>query len=194
MKKIFLLLLFVLNTLFASDEMMLECANAYKSVIRSGKVPANELVSVSSAIIIFPSFYKGGFFIGGWGGKGVMLEKASGSWNGVGVGIGGASLGFQVGFENNMLVIFVLKDEIVADIKSGKFTISAELAASFGRYGANASNMNEMSFTKSLYAYANNSGLFAGLNFGGSVIGSNDEIINTDSYGFRELVGAIGAY
>lgn len=185
-------MIFALNALFASDEMMLECANAYKSVIRSGKVPASELISVSSAIIVFPSFHKGGFFIGGWGGKGVMLDRLSGSWQANGVTIGGASLGFQVGYENNMLVLFVLKEEIINEIKSGKFTISAELAASLGRYGANTNATNELSFTKSIYAYSNNAGFFAGASLGGSVIGTNGENINQSSYGFNDLVGQIG--
>lgn len=192
MKKILFIFLAFTSLLFGSDEIAIECANAYKAVIRDGKVPANELVNLSKAIIVFPNFYKGGFLLGGAGGKGIMLEKTDFGWQPSGVSIGGASVGLQAGFEANKLVLFITKPEIVEDIKNAKFTVSAQMAASLGEYSTNTEQMNEISFTQSIYAYSNNAGLFAGASLGGSLISKNGDSFDPNSYGIRELINSFG--
>lgn len=194
MKKIFVSLCLIFGAVFGGDEIVLESANAYKSVINRNNAPATALVQTSSAIVIIPSFYRGGFILGGGGGKGVMIEKSpNGMWEKISaVGIGGANIGLQAGFENNAIVLFILKDEIAQDIKKGKFTISSELAASLGDLSASTNYTNELSFTRSIYAYSSNMGIFAGGSLGGAIIGARDESLSADSYGFRELVSAIG--
>ena len=194
MRKIFLLLCLLFGAVFGGDEIVLESANAYKSVITRSNAPAAALVQTSAAIVIVPSFYRGGFILGGGGGKGVMIEKSpNGMWENISaVGIGGANIGLQAGFENNSIVLFILKEEIAKDIKSGKFTISSELAASLGDFSASTNYTNELSFTRSIYAYSSNMGIFAGGSLGGAIIGARDEVLSTSSYGFGELVKAIG--
>lgn len=194
MKKIFVSLCLIFGAVFGGDEIVLESANAYKSVINRNNAPATALAQTSSAIVIIPSFYRGGFILGGGGGKGVMIEKSpNGMWEKISaVGIGGANIGLQAGFENNAIVLFILKDEIAQDIKKGKFTISSELAASLGDLSASTNYTNELSFTRSIYAYSSNMGIFAGGSLGGAIIGARDESLSADSYGFRELVSAIG--
>lgn len=194
MKKIFLVFCLFFGAVFGADEIVLESANAYKSVILKGKIPVNALVQTSSAIVIIPSFYRGGFILGGGGGKGVMIEKSpSGQWQNItAVAIGGINVGLQAGFENNAIVLFILKEQIAQDIKTNKFTISSELALSFGDKSTSTNFTNELSFTRSIYAYSSNMGLFAGGSLGGAVIGARDEVLSTESYGFKELVLAIG--
>lgn len=176
----------------ANDELMLECANSYKSVLRANKIPARELISASNAIIIIPSFYKGGFFIGGAGGKGVMIEKTGTSWQASGVNIGGLSVGLQIGFENNALLIYILDAKIAKQIKNSKFTLSAELVASFWDKSTALNKMSEITFSDYIYAYSNNKGLFAGASLGGAVISANNEKFSNISYGFNELIKALG--
>lgn len=195
MNKILVIILAVFtlfNGVMANDELMLECANSYKSVLRANKIPARELVSASNAIIIIPSFYKGGFFIGGAGGKGVMIEKNGTNWQASGVNIGGLSVGLQIGFENNALLIYILDAKIAKQIKNSKFTLNAELVASFLDKSTALNKMSEITFSDYIYAYSNNKGLFAGASLGGAVISANNEKFSNVSYGFNELIKALG--
>lgn len=197
MKNIFLSLILVFSFFsfgWANDEQMLECANAYKSVLRNKKIPANELVTRSYAIIVFPSFHKGALWIGGAGGSGVMLEKIAGSWEPSGVKIGGINIGFQAGYENSEVVIFITSQEVVSHIKEGKFNITSDLAASFGVHGANANDLYSISKEQPMYAYTSNSGLYLGENLGGTYLSPNNEIFSKESYGYREIVSAIGEF
>lgn len=195
MKKLFMALIGVF-ALFcgtsANDEFMLECANSYKNVLKTNKIPSQEIVRASHAIIIIPSFYKGGFFIGGAGGKGIMIEKNGTNWHPSGVNIGGLSVGLQIGFENNILVIYILNSQIVKQIKNSKFTLNAELVASFWDKSRALNKMSEITFSDSIYAYTNNKGLFAGASLGGAVISANQEKFSNISYGFSELIHALG--
>ena len=56
MRKIFLLLCLLFGAVFGGEEIVLESANAYKSVIRKSNAPAAALVQTSWAIVIVPSF------------------------------------------------------------------------------------------------------------------------------------------
>lgn len=194
MKKLLITFFALFTSLSAasSDELILECAHAYKNVLRSNEIPAYELTSVSNAIIVIPRFYKGGLLLGGAGGKGVMIEKKDGAWIPSGVNIGGASIGAQIGYEKNILVLYIINSAIVEQIKSSKFTLSAEMAASFGNKGLALNKLSEVNFSGAIYAYSNNSGLFAGTSLGGAVISVNNESFSTASYGFNELINALG--
>ena len=198
MKKLLITFFALFTALFtslsaaSSDELILECAHAYKNVLRFNEIPAYELTSVSNAIIVIPRFYKGGLLLGGAGGKGVMIEKKDGAWIPSGVNSGSASIGAQIGYEKNILVLYIINSAIVEQIKSSKFTLSAEIAASFGNKGSSLNKLSEVNFSGAIYAYSNNSGLFAGTSLGGAVISANNESFSTASYGFNELINALG--
>ena len=49
------------------------------------------------------------------------------------VSVSGGSIGLQVGYENSSLVLFILKDSLVADIKDAKITINADASFEIGR-------------------------------------------------------------
>lgn len=191
MKKIVLYLALFLSVVWARDELLLSSANAYKLVARANNMPALKLMQKSSAIIIFPKFVRAGFLLGGSGGKGVMMVKNGSEFTPYGVEIGGANLGLQIGYEDSSLVIYVLKSSIISDIKSSKFTIDADASASFIDKGANARTMSDITFTRDIYAYSDNSGFFAGAKFGGSIISLSSDKFSQDSYGFNELLRAL---
>ncbi|CUU90530.1 lipid-binding SYLF domain-containing protein [Campylobacter hyointestinalis] len=193
MKKIFLILALFCSFVFCDDELLLDSANAYKVVLKANSsIPVSSLVEKSSAVVILPKFVKVGFIIGGSIGKGVMMVKNADSWMPIGVKMGGGSLGFQIGYEDSYLVIFVLKNSIVQDIKDAKFTISADASASFNNVGANAGKLSDFTFSDDIYAYSNNSGYFAGAKLGGYAISVDKKIkFDTNSYGFNALIEAL---
>lgn len=194
MKKIFLALLVFLGLVSitsANEERILECAIAYKKVLRDKKIPAKELIELSHAILVFPSLVKAGLLIGGTGGLGVMLEKDGEGWRASGVQLGGANYGYQIGFESNEAVMFVKDKKIIDDIKQSKFSITQHLAASFGGHSANANSLYTISIDQPIEAYTSNQGVYLGENLGGVVISPSIEEFRTSSYGYKELVNAI---
>lgn len=175
----------------ANEERILECAQSYKKVLRDKKIPAKKLIELSHAILIFPSLVKAGLLVGGTGGIGVMLEKSNGSWRASGVQLGGAHYGFQIGFENNEVVMFVKDQKIIDDIKNAKFSISQDLAASFGSHSANANSLYTISIDQPIDAFTSNQGVYLGENLGGVVISPSKEEFKPNSYGYKELIKAI---
>ncbi|ANE35592.1 putative lipid-binding protein (SYLF/DUF500 domain) [Campylobacter iguaniorum] len=193
MRKIILSLMLCVASLFGNNELLLDSANAYQMVLRANDgIPAANLVEKSSAIIIFPRVVKAGFILGGIVGKGTMLVKNGDSWHPKGVKIGGGSIGLQAGYEDSYLVLYILKSSIVKDIEDAKFTFQADASVSFGSIGANTAKISDISFSKDIYAYSNNSGYFAGAKLGGTVIGVDEKIkFDVNSYGFNSLIQAL---
>ncbi|CAD7287095.1 lipid-binding SYLF domain-containing protein [Campylobacter suis] len=192
MKKILFILAFVVG-LFGGEDLVLSSANSYQMVLRANpNAPTNALIKQSKAVIIFPSVKKIGFLVGGMGGNGVMITPVNSNEKEMySVGISGGSFGLQVGYEDSSLVLFVLDENLVNDIKNGKFTIQADASFSFGDGGRAYNKTSDFKFTSSIYAYATNAGFFAGASFGGAVISHNDENLLQSGYAFEQLQNSL---
>src|SRR5271156_3316117 len=61
--------------------------------------PVGDMLGRAKAVLIVPSLWRAGFFLGGSGGSGVLLAKGTdGSWSAPAFyGVGGGSIGFQIG-------------------------------------------------------------------------------------------------
>lgn len=186
---IFLMLFSVFGFANSNDEIMLKSANAYTLVMQDVDIK-DEIAKKAKAILIFPSVKKVGFFIGGMYGKGVAVYK-----NGFGVSVQGAeisnaSLGFQFGYEDNYLVIFLMNDTVVNKVLNSQISLGADATAIAGNVGANVGTINALS--DDYYVFTNKSGLFVGASLGGVVIGSDSKTAyNQDSYGYGNLINAI---
>lgn len=196
MKKI-LLVLFSICMLMADDELVLDASNSFTLTVRKNtQMPIKSLMQQAKGVVIFPSVTKIGLVLGGMHGEGIMLVGSPYSPNEVlNVDINGGSIGLQIGYENSSLILFVLKDSLVSDIKSGKITIKADASFSFGEIGRNYGKMSDFTFTSDIYAYASNDGFFAGASFGGAVVSKiNNVPVDTDSYGYNALMKQISKF
>ena len=74
---------------------------------------AKDLIKRAKAVMIVPELVKGGFFVGGEGGNGVLLVKSgSGTWSAPAFyTVGAASFGLQIGVETAEVVFFVMSDK-----------------------------------------------------------------------------------
>ncbi|WP_033916616.1 lipid-binding SYLF domain-containing protein [Campylobacter sputorum] len=188
-----LLFLFFITPLFANNELLLNASNSYVLVMKENQnAPIKQLYAQAKAIVIFPKLTKIGFIVGGMGGSGVMVIKNSNEISHIeNVKIGGGSLGLQIGYDSSSLVLFILKDSIVNDILNSKFTISSDISVSFGDFGKKYSRISDIKFTNDIYAYANNSGFFAGASFSGAIISLGDKFsYSKDSYAYSSLIKA----
>ena len=196
MKKI-LLAIFCVLALGANDELVLNASNSFTKTMRKNPdAPVKALLQNAKAVVIFPSITKVGFVLGGMHGKGVMLVgNPYAPSEMMVVDISGGSIGLQLGYENSALVLFILKDSLVADIKDAKITINADASFAFADTGKFYGKVSDFSFTSDIYAYTDNDGFFAGASFGGAVLAkTNDAPLRMDSYGYNALMGAISKY
>lgn len=168
----------------AQDETILNSANAFSLVMQGKNV--GEIVQNSKAILIFPSVKKLGFIVGGMFGEGVMVQ------NGVvyKAEISNASLGLQIGYEDNYLVIFVMSDAILNKIRNSSITLGADATVLAGNYTANTGTLNAL--TQDVYVFTNKSGIFVGASLGGVVLEMDgSKIYSQNSYGYTNLIEAI---
>lgn len=176
---------------FANEERTLEATNALQLIMRkqSNVIPV-ELISQASAILVFPGVTRVGFFVGGLFGNGVMSIRGAGGWEApLHVNLSGGSLGFQFGVERSDVVLFVMKYEVAEAIRARKITLGADVSAAAGPVGASLSHMRDFTFNRDIYAYASNSGLFAGVSLGGSVIGMDGQSRTpADSFAARSFI------
>jgi len=189
MKKFLVLLCFVLNFSHANEEMLLSSANAFK-VVMGSNTTTTSLVNNAKAIIIFPSVKKIGFVVGGMYGEGIAMMKNGLTYNIYKAEISNGSLGFQIGYEDNYMVAFVMTDKLVESMIKSQLTLSADATASIMNASANIGTMD--AFTRDIYVYVTKSGVFAGVSLGGSVISINQGVAyGTSSYGGQTLLNYV---
>ena len=198
-------LIFLSLGLYGGDERLLDSSNAYNIVNRTNKISPS-IITNASAIIVFPTFVKAGFILGATVGRGVMIVRDESTnefiddrityhqnsvWSVVPVRLGGATIGLQVGYENNFIVMYLMNRGIIKDIYDNKFTLNASTSVSFMDHSANIGTMSDIGLSD-IYVFTNNSGFFAGANLGGSVITVDDKIkVDLNSYGYKQLIQAI---
>ncbi|MDY6057191.1 MAG: lipid-binding SYLF domain-containing protein [Campylobacter lanienae] len=198
-------LIFLSLGLYGGDERFLDSSNAYNVVNRTNKISPS-IITNASAIIVFPTFVKAGFILGATVGRGVMIVRDESAnefidnrityhqnsvWSVVPVRLGGVTIGLQVGYENNFIVMYLMNRGIIKDIYDNKFTLNAGTSVSFMDHSANIGTMSDIGLSD-IYVFTNNSGFFAGANLGGSVITVDDKIkVDLNSYGYKQLIQAI---
>lgn len=184
MKKIIIFIFLLTSSIFAKEELLLDSANTF-SIVMQGKSASN-IVQNAKAILIFPSAKKVGFIIGGMFGEGVavvgsQVMKAD---------ISNASLGFQIGYEDSYLVVFIMSDKLLNDIQNSKITLGGDVTATALNTTANLGTLN--AFSDDIYVFTNKSGVFVGASLGGVVLEiDGSEIYSQSSYGYTNLIEAV---
>lgn len=187
---LFLSLFYFLTCLNAKDnEMILKSANAFATVMRGNPDTAG-LVANSKAILIFPSVKKVGLVIGGMYGDGVAIYKNGDNFTVSSAEITNASLGLQIGYEDNYLVVFIMSDQIVNDMRKAEIKLGGDVTALAGNASANIGTLN--AFTQDMYVYTDKTGVFIGASLGGVVLSSNNSVVyDLNSYGVKNLISTI---
>ena len=144
-----------------------EAASAFKNVAskKGAGIPAGVL-GAAKAVAVFPGLVKAGFVVGGFGGKGVLVQRLeSGKWSAPAFfRMGGASLGLQIGAQSTDLVLCIMNDKGLRAFMddSAKFGVDAGLAAGPTGEGYGTS------FKADILSYAVSKGAFVGLNLEGA--------------------------
>ncbi len=191
MKKFIIALFLLFNAAFAEDELIIDSASAYSSVMRTNS-QYKYLAQQARAIVIFPSVKKLGFIIGGMYGEGIIIYNNDGARTVGGAEISSASIGLQIGYEDNYLVIFVMNDSVIEKMRKSQITLSGDATAVAGNYSADSGAIDVLN--QDMYVFTNKGGLFAGVSLGGSVLETkNDRAFNPNTEGYALLMRVIGA-
>lgn len=142
------------------------------------------LLRRAQAIVVVPNLLKGGFFVGGRHGRGIMVVKSpQGNWsNPAFVKLSGGSLGWQFGAQSTDLVLVFKNRGIAANIAEGKFTLGAQASVAAGPVGRNTEAATDLGFNAEVYTYSRSRGLFIGAAVEGASL-RMDEAANRNFYG-----------
>ncbi len=146
----------IVNSEYALEEIMAKKETA---------IPASILQEAKG--IILTVNYRGGFFVGGHAGRGVLLVKnpTSGEWGVPAfVSTGGANFGLQIGVKELDTIYVIMDEATVRRAYTGRFDLSADAAAVAGPVGV-LTEANESRDYKnaSILVYTKTKGLFAGV-------------------------------
>jgi lipid-binding SYLF domain-containing protein len=137
---------------------------------------ASQLLKRASAVMIVPALFKGGFFIGGEGGSGVLLTRQpDGGWSYPAFyTMASASFGLQIGAEESELVLIALTDRARRAFMADEFKLGAEAGLAVVTLGASAEAATTANLNADIVVWASSSGAYGGLTLNGTIIKPRD--------------------
>ncbi len=146
----------------------------------------------AAGIAVFPSLVKGGFFVGGQRGHGVLSVRGKdGSWsNPAFLTITGGSVGPQFGVQAIDLVLVINETRGLEQLVRNQFKVGADAGVAAGPVGREASASTDIQMRAKILSYSRSRGLFAGVTLNGSTI-RQDRDANERFYGIGYRTGQI---
>jgi len=135
-------------------------------------------------LLIFPQIIKGGFFLGGSGGTGVLVvrDQETGDWSEPAFyTIGSVTFGLQIGGEASQVIMMVMSQKAIDSLTTSSFKLGGDTSVALGPIGEGA----KANVTADFISFAKSKGLYAGINVEGSVVDVRDNL-NAAYYG-REV-------
>jgi lipid-binding SYLF domain-containing protein len=127
------------------------------------------------AVLIVPRLVKGGFFVGGEGGEGVLMVQArDGTWsNPAFYSIGAGSFGLQVGLEQSELILLVMTQKGLDGLLNNEFKIGAQAGIAVVTLGSGVEAAIAGPTPPDIIVWSSSSGAYGGLTVDGSIVRPN---------------------
>jgi len=155
-----------------------KAADAFTRIMRApdNGIPG-ELLDRAWCVAVFPSVKKGGFFVGGQYGKGLIsCRRPQGSWGAPAFfTVGGGSVGLQIGGQEVDLVLLIMNRSGVDGLLQNRFELGAGAAVSAGPVGRNTGASTDILLKSQVISYSRSRGIFAGLELKGAVISADKD-------------------
>lgn len=146
---------------------------------------APQLLRRAKAVMIVPQLVKGGFFVGGEGGTGVLLAKTAEGWSYPAFyTAAAASFGLQIGIETAEVVFLVMSDRALDAWMKNEVKLGAKAGLTVLVVGSNAEAAATTNANVDVIAWARTKGAYAGITLEGSLIKPR-ETYNEAYYGRR---------
>jgi SH3 domain-containing YSC84-like protein 1 len=125
----------------------------------------------AKAVMIVPQLVKGGFFVGGEGGNGVLLARTDGIWSYPAFyTVAAASFGLQIGIETAEVVLLVMSDRALDAWMRNEVKLGAKAGLTVLMVGSNAEAAATTNANVDVIAWARSRGAYAGVTLEGSLI------------------------
>ncbi|MDQ6957612.1 MAG: lipid-binding SYLF domain-containing protein [Mariprofundaceae bacterium] len=134
-----------------------------------------DLLHQSAGVAIFPGVIKGGFFIGGKYGKGLVMRHnpKTGRWSPPAFySIAAASYGLQFGGQSTDLVLVIMNNQGMKGLIKSEFTLGADASVAAGPVGRKAQASVDVELKSAIYSYSRSRGAFIGISLEGSKLNS----------------------
>ncbi len=131
----------------------------------------------AKAVLIMPRLVKGGFFLGGEGGRGVLLARTpkTGAWSYPAFYVmGSASIGLQFGAQVSQVVFLIMTDGGLKKLLSGSVTLGVDANVAVGPVGAGVEAGSTPNIDVDFLSFARTQGAFIGISFEGAVLKPDD--------------------
>ena len=159
----------------SSQQVTVDGARKVISDLRHDKAFGNarQLMRRAKAVFIVPKLIKGGFFVGGEGGDGVLMVQRHGGWSAPGFfAIGAASFGLQAGLEQSEMIMLIMTQKGLEGVLHDDFKIGAQAGISVVTLGSGVEGAIGGVSLPDIVVWSSSSGLYGGLTVDGSVIKS----------------------
>lgn len=141
----------------------------------------------AKGVLIIPSLFKAAFWVGGSGGRGILLvrDPKTNQWNGpVFYTLGGGSLGLQFGVSSSEVIMIVMTQPGLEALYATNFKLGGNVSVAAGPVGIGAEGATAPNLSADFVSFARSKGAFIGVALDGAVIAvSND--YNQAYYGKR---------
>lgn len=142
-----------------------------------------DLLEKAECVLVFPDVIKGGFIVGGQGGRGVASCRTASGWSAPAYfEIKGGSFGLQIGGQSTDFVLLVMNESGMKSLLSDKFELGGEASVAAGPVGRTASASTDAKMDAQILSYSRSKGLFGGVSLKGSAI-SPDKSDMEGTYG-----------
>ena len=135
----------------------------------------------AKGFLIIPELLQGAFFVGGSGGRGVLVVKdqATGDWSQpVFYTLGSGSLGIQFGVEKSEIIMAVFTQKGLDRLYSTSFKFGGDVSIAAGPVGAGA----KADVMTDFVSFVRSKGAFAGISLEGAIVKVNNDW-NQEYYG-----------
>ena len=126
----------------------------------------------AKGFLIIPELLKGGFWVGGSGGRGVLVvkDKTTGDWSQPAFyTIGSVSLGIQFGGEKSEIIMMVFTQKGLDRLYASSFKFGGDASIAIGPVGGGAKGDVMTDFV----SFVRSKGAFAGMSFEGAYVKAN---------------------
>ncbi|MCB8880388.1 lipid-binding SYLF domain-containing protein [Acidisoma cellulosilytica] len=145
---------------------------------------ALQLMRRARAVLIAPRIFKAGFFVGGEGGRAVLMARgANGSWsNPAFYTIASASFGLQIGAQESEMIMFVMSNRALNALMRNKFEFGANAGIAVATLGSTVAGATTSNGGPDIVVWASSSGVYAGISLDGTLVQPQSDA-NTAYYG-----------
>ncbi len=136
---------------------------------------AQDFLRKARAVVICPNIFRAGFMIGGEGGDCVMVARnPAGGWsNPAFYTLGSGSFGFQIGIQNEQVMMMIMTDGGLNALLNSQFKFGADAGLTVATFGAGVSGAMSTALDADIVTFSKSQGLYGGVSLAGSVL-SND--------------------